>query len=741
MATPLRYGSTYTATVSGVSDINGNRLASPYVWSFSTASQPSCPCLIWGSSITPSTPASADSSSVELGVKFTPDASGYITAVRFYKGAGNGGTHIGNLWRLDGTHLATVQFNSETPNGWQTANFDSPVPVTGGTTYIASYLAPTGHYAYDAGYFTASNYDNAPLHALQAGPSGGNGVFAYSATSTFPTAVSGRDANYWVDVTFALTLPSKTTPPAVTSTFPSNGAVNVPVAVAPSATFSEAVDPNTISFTLTDSANNPVPGSSAYNSAQRTATFTPASPLAFARTYTATVSGATDLYGNVMAAPVTWSFSTPNCPCTIWSQTAAPGTTATSDGNALEVGLKFRADANGYVTGVRFYKGPGNGGTHTGNLWTDSGTRLATVTFTNETATGWQSAGFGNAIAVTAGTIYVISYYAPQGHYAYDSHAFTSGAVDSPPLHALQASVDGGNGVYAYASSSTFPSVGSPADSNYWVDPVFEPAPAAPSTPALAAQSPPPGSSGVPLSSPVAATFNAAVQPASISFSLVDASSKLVAGSTSYDPISHKSTFQPASALTLATTYTATVAGATDLGGHPMSGPVSWSFTTVTSPCPCSLWSTAVTPGTAASADANGVELGLQFSSDVAGHVTGVRFYKGAGNSGTHVAHLWDASGQLLASATFTSETASGWQQVNFSVSVAISPATLYTVSYYAPNGHYAYDGGYFNSGYNNAPLHASSANGSYMYGLSGTYPSTKSPAHGNYWVDVVLAP
>jgi hypothetical protein len=243
------------------------------------------------------------------------------------------------------------------------------------------------------------------------------------------------------------------------------------------------------------------------------------------------------------------------------------------------------------------------------------------------------------------------------------------------------------------------------------------------------------------LSSPVAVTFSSAVQPASIAFSLVDASSKPVTGSLSYDPIGHQATFQPAAPLMLATTYTASVSGATDLNGHVMSAPVNWSFTTVTSPCPCTLWSSAVTPSTAASSDMNGVELGVQFSSDIAGHVTGVRFYKGAGNSGTHVAHLWNASGQLLASATFTGESASGWQQVSFSSPVTISPGTLYTVSYYAPNGHYAYDGGYFNSAYNNAPLHASSANGYYMYSLSGAYPSTKSLAHGNYWVDVVLGP
>ena len=67
----------------------------------------------------------------------------------------------------------------------------------------------------------------------------------------------------------------------------------------------------------------------------------------------------------------------------------------------------------------------------------------------------------------------------------------------------------------------------------------------------------------------------------------------------------------------------------------------------------------------------NAVNLGVKFQSDVAGYITGIRFYKGPSNTGTHVGHLWTASGALLATATFTNETASGWQQVNFANPVA----------------------------------------------------------------------
>ena len=134
-------------------------------------------------------------------MKFTSDVNGQVTGIRFYKGTGNTGTHVGNLWTLSGTKLATVTFTNETATGWQEATFATPVPVTAGTTYVASYLAPNGRYAGDGGYFT-TGMDRAPLHALRDGVSGGNGVYAYGTTSSFPDN-TWNSTNYWVDVVFA----------------------------------------------------------------------------------------------------------------------------------------------------------------------------------------------------------------------------------------------------------------------------------------------------------------------------------------------------------------------------------------------------------------------------------------------------------------------------------------------------------------------------------------------------------
>jgi hypothetical protein len=94
-----------------------------------------------------------------------------------------------------------VTFTNESASGWQEADFSSPIPVTAGTTYIASYFAPNGGYAYDAAAFGSAGVDNPPLHALSSSASGGNGVYLYSNSPGFPTDTYNA-TNYWVDVVF-----------------------------------------------------------------------------------------------------------------------------------------------------------------------------------------------------------------------------------------------------------------------------------------------------------------------------------------------------------------------------------------------------------------------------------------------------------------------------------------------------------------------------------------------------------
>jgi hypothetical protein len=99
------------------------------------------------------------------------------------------------------------------------------------------------------------------------------------------------------------------------------------------------------------------------------------------------------------------------------------------------------------------------------------------------------------------------------------------------------------------------------------------------------------------------------------------------------------------------------------------------SAVTVNVACPCTIFSPATTPKTAADPDTRGTEVGVKFRADVDGYVTGIKFYKGTGNSGTHVGSLWDTSGAKLASATFTGETATGWQTVELTRRWPSTPA------------------------------------------------------------------
>jgi large repetitive protein len=140
-------------------------------------------------------------------------------------------------------------------------------------------------------------------------------------------------------------------------------------------------------------------------------------------------------------------------------------------GSPLEVGMKFRSTQNGSIAALRYYKMSGTTGTHTGNLWSSSGTLLATATFTNETASGWQQVSLPAPVAITANTTYIVSYFSPSGYYAQHLNYFTQ-AVINGPLKGLADGEDGGNGIYAYNSTSVFPG-NSFGSSNYWADVVF----------------------------------------------------------------------------------------------------------------------------------------------------------------------------------------------------------------------------------------------------------------------------
>jgi Domain of unknown function (DUF4082)/Bacterial Ig-like domain/Bacterial Ig domain len=603
----LTASATYTASIKGgpgsprAEDLAGNG-ATGVSWSFTTAAAASCPCSGWGSTSTPANPSVNDPSAIEVGVKFRTDLAGFITGVRFYKGATNTGTHTGNLWSSTGQLLASATFSAETASGWQQVNFPTPVAVTANTVYVASYFAPNGNYAGDNNFFTAAGIDNGPVHLLRSGVSGGNGVYQYGSASSFPSQ-SYLDTNYWVDVVFTTTSGPDTTPPTVSATTPAGGATAVAVGSTVKATFSEAIDPATINsttFELRTAANALVAASVSYDAATRTATLTPSAALPDSSTLTASVRGGAtdprvkDVAGNALAATASWSFTTgasggPNCPCSAWPVGATPTIASVNDAGAVELGVKFRTDVSGFVNGVRFYKGAGNTGTHIGNLWTSGGQLLATANFSGESATGWQQVNFASPVAVTANTVYVASYFAPNGNYAGDNNFFATAGVSNPPVNLLQNGVSGGNGVYQYGATSSFPS-STYQSSNYWVDVVFTTTNAPDTTPPLVSSTTPSsGATGVAVGAALTVTFNESIDPATVTaatFELRNAANAVVAASVAYNAGTRTATLTPTSLLPSNATLTATVRGGAadprikDLAGNALAASTVWSFTT-----------------------------------------------------------------------------------------------------------------------------------------------------------------
>jgi hypothetical protein len=186
-----------------------------------------------------------------------------------------------------------------------------------------------------------------------------------------------------------------------------------------------------------------------------------------------------DNYGSDVYLPIT-----PTTTTTLFTPSSAPVSELNNVGDSnitshggVELGMKFKSDAAGVVSGVRFYKGSQNTGTHTGTIWSSSGQKLITGTFANETASGWQQLNFAGGVTIAANTTYIVSYHTTAGYIAYTPNVFSTAGIDVVPLHAFSSSAGGGNCVYNYDSTpntSSFPTVTNGQGPNYWVDPVFD---------------------------------------------------------------------------------------------------------------------------------------------------------------------------------------------------------------------------------------------------------------------------
>jgi hypothetical protein len=264
---------------------------------------------------------------------------------------------------------------------------------------------------------------------------------------------------------------------ATTATFSSAGAYVLRLAANDSQLSGSddvAVTVNSVSYTLTTSATNGTisrsPNQSTYVSG--TAVILTATPntgyqfSSWSGDLTGTVNPATITMNANKAVTASFVPVSSGTTQSIWSATEKPIRTTDPKTRAVTLGLRFRSSVSGTVTGVRFYKGTQNTGTHTGRLWSRTGALLASVNFSGETASGWQQANFATPVPISANTEYVISYRAPRGRYASDPGYFSS------PL--VRNSLTAINSVYTYGTSTAFPT-STWQNVNYWVDVVFQP--------------------------------------------------------------------------------------------------------------------------------------------------------------------------------------------------------------------------------------------------------------------------
>ena len=285
---------TYTGLLTGIrsrrdpgpSDSTTRRTSRPPRRKIAVTSD--CPCTLFGA-VTPITPATADTSAVTSGTKFT---------------AASGRVHHGHSastrepatpeptperctppmapsWR-------TATFANETATGWQTVTFLVRGSGHGGHDLRGSLLRAARPLRGRRQLLRLEGYTSGKLTA-PGGPSNPNGV--YASGDRFPSA-SFKQTNYYVDAVFNSV---DTTPLTVTTTCPPSGSTSVSTGSTVTETFSRAVTRSTAScVVIRTRRGESVPGTTSYDSASKTATFIPTQAVATGTTYTVTTTADPD---------------------------------------------------------------------------------------------------------------------------------------------------------------------------------------------------------------------------------------------------------------------------------------------------------------------------------------------------------------------------------------------------------------------------------------------------------------
>jgi hypothetical protein len=153
-----------------------------------------------------------------------------------------------------------------------------------------------------------------------------------------------------------------------------------------------------------------------------------------------------------------------------------------------------------------------------------------------------------------------------------------------------------------------------------------------------------------------------------------------------------------------------------------------------------SLFTTQTPASTTPAGAQSSSEMGVLFTTDIPGTVTGVKMYRATQQTGQNVGSVWDvATGTKLGTGNFPA-TGSGWQTAPISPAITLQANKLYMVSYKANGGFFFVDQNYYNVGRNIGPLHAPIGAGVYTYTLSPTTLPNLNFLNSNFWADLVFS-
>ena len=352
------------------------------------------------------------------------------------------------------------------------------------------------------------------------------------------TDVAGNTLASNVVSTFT-TVPADTTAPTVTAVTPVSGATNVSTSTTVTATFSEALNAATVTtstVTLQGPGTTGVPAAVGYNAATRVATLTPNAALSTGTLYTARVSGVTDVAGNMLSGSVVWTFTTvpgDTTPPAVTTVTPVSGATNVAATTTVTATFSEALNASTVTTTTFTLQGPGATPVPAAVAY-NSGTRVATLT---------------PSAALTLGTQYMATV------------------------------VGGAGGVADVAGNALSSSV-------VWT---FTTVPPDTTPPLVTAVTPVNGTSNVAPATTVTATFNEALNAATVTtgtLTLQGPGATAVPASVGYNAATRVATLTPNAALAAGTLYTATVlggaGGVTDTAGNALASSVVWTFTTAT---------------------------------------------------------------------------------------------------------------------------------------------------------------